>query len=179
MKIKSLPPSLMPRRRYIAFEIEADEPLAKDEVIRAIIRESMEFLGENALSDADIKVVDFDEASQRGFLACRHKAVDEAMASLAVISSANNKRACAVPLGVSGTIKALKRKFLKAPLPAISEVDFELKLMGGLRVARRRGELMDAIPTAEELRNRTKDLNVKYIGLVSKDTTSLDITDTK
>ncbi len=172
-----LPPSMMPRRRYIAFEIEADEPLAREDVVRAITRESIEFLGENSLSDMDLKIVDFDEATQRGFLACRHGAVDAAMACLAMVSGANNKRACAVPLGVSGTIRALKRKFLSARVPAQSPADFDIAIMGGLKGVRRRGELIDAVPMAEELRNRIKDLNVKYIGLVSKET-SLNITDT-
>ncbi len=164
MKIKRLPPSLRARKRYIAFRVEGDDPLRRDEVVRAIWREAMGFLGARYMSEVDLWVMDFNAEAQQGFLACRHEAVGEVKACLALISMIDGRRVRLFPLGVSGTIEALERKFLKEE-PFVKQ-EGEVAFMGGLKLARGRGECLDALPLERGLEERVKDLNLKYIGLI-------------
>lgn len=110
--MKILPHHLRSKKRYVGFEVYGERPLTRDEVTRAIWHEVLAFLGENATSELNLWVLGFDEKSQRGFLTCSHVRVGEIKALLSLIGAVNGKRAMFHVLGVSGTIKALKRKFL-------------------------------------------------------------------
>lgn len=110
--IKILPPSLRERKRYVAFHVHSEAPLKREEVIRTVWNEVLDFLGESTASEVNLWVMSFDEASQKGFLACSHREVGKVKAVLALVSVVNGKKVFIQALGVSGTIKALKRKFL-------------------------------------------------------------------
>lgn len=169
MRIKRLPPTLRDRKRYVAFAVGCDDPLNRDEVARLIWREAASFFGERAMASMNIRVLDFDEDSQRGFLACNHKAVGEVKVSLALVNNTDGRRVATTPIGVSGTLRALKKKFMSKRRASFEALDGEVDLFGGLRLARRRGECLDALPLAKELSERVKNLNVKYIGLVENE----------
>ena len=110
--MKGLPSSLRSKKRYLAFMVYSDEPVARDEVIKAIWREALGFLGENTASELEMWVLDYDEDKKEGFLVCGHKQVGRMKAVLTLVSSLKDKRFLVHPLGVSGTVKALNRKFL-------------------------------------------------------------------
>ncbi len=110
--IKILPSSLREKKRYVAFRTCSEQPLKREEVVRAIWNEVLAFFGENAASEINLWVMNFEEASQKGFLVCSHREVGKVKAALALVSMVNGKKVFLQTLGVSGTIKALKRKFL-------------------------------------------------------------------
>ncbi|MFH1774806.1 MAG: Rpp14/Pop5 family protein [Methanobacteriota archaeon] len=112
--IKILPPSLREKKRYVAFRAYSEEPLKREEVIRAVWSETLAFFGENIASEINLWVLNFDEASQKGFLVCSHREVGKVKAALTLVSMVNGKKVFLQTLGVSGTIKALKRKFLNS-----------------------------------------------------------------
>ncbi len=110
--MKGLPSSLRSKKRYLAFRVYSDEQVARDEVVRAVWREVLGFLGENIASELEVWVLDYDPELREGFLVCGHKQVGRMKAILALVNSYKDKRFSIHPLGVSGTVKALNRKFL-------------------------------------------------------------------
>jgi ribonuclease P/MRP protein subunit POP5 len=96
----------------VAFRVFSQEPVTREEVVRAIWRESAGFLGENRLSELELWVLDYDGEKQQGFLTCTHRGVEVVKACLTLISAAQEKKIMVHVLGVSGTVKALNRKFL-------------------------------------------------------------------
>ena len=112
MRIKALPPSLRTKKRYVAFKVYSQEPVTRDDVVRAIWKETLGFLGENKASELEMWVLDYDNGSQQGFLTCAHTSVEAVKACLTLVNSVQNKKFMVHVLGVSGTVKALNRKFL-------------------------------------------------------------------
>ncbi len=169
MKIKRLPPTLRGRKRYVAFTVDCDERLTRDEVIKLIWRASTGFFGEREMSGINLRVLDFDEDSQEGFLVCSHKCVGDVKVSLALVHDLGGRRVCIVPRGVSGTIRALRRKFIGKRRKTLETIEGEVDLFGGLKLSRRRGKYIDAVPVSQELMERLKNLNVKYVGLIDSE----------
>ena len=110
--IKRLPPSLREKKRYIGFQVYSHEPLTREEVVRGIWKEILSFFGEGIASELNFWVLNFDEDVQKGFLVCKHTEVGRVKAALTLVSKVNDKKVFIHPLGVSGTIKSLRRKFL-------------------------------------------------------------------
>ncbi|MEE9594879.1 MAG: Rpp14/Pop5 family protein [Candidatus Hydrothermarchaeales archaeon] len=168
MKIKRLPPTLRARKRYVAFAVECDEKLRRDEVVKLIWRSATGFFGEKAMARINLRVLDFKEDSQEGFLACHHKAVGDVKVALALVYNTDGRNVSILPLGVSGTLRALKRKFM-GKRSKYEDEDGQVDIFGGLKLARRRGGCIDAVPLSRELEERAKNLNVKYVGLVESE----------
>lgn len=167
MKLKVLPSSLRDKKRYVAFKINCDEEVSREALITAISREGLNFLGENLFGDLNLWVMDYNEAKQEGFLVCRRDKLGEVKACLSLISEIDNRRASIRILGVSGTIKALKRKFLNEEF--VNEKG-SIKVYGRkMRVIRRCGDLVDALPQDEDLNKRLKKMKMRYIGLTKED----------
>ncbi len=97
------------RRRYIAFELvgkasKGDISWTINYVLHARKLEVYKTM---------LKLVLYDTNSRRGLLRCGHKQANEVKAAMLSIKKISGKEASFVILGVSGTIKAAKRKFLK------------------------------------------------------------------
>ena len=95
------------RRRYIAFESTREASVS--DVLRTInfLRASRPKAEQSML-----KLILYDENSRRGLLRCGHKQVDEIKASVLSAGENHAKMISFRVLGVSGTIRAAKRKFL-------------------------------------------------------------------
>ena len=104
---------MRPKRRYIAFEVVGKA--SKGEVARAI---------DNSLHSATnfdraaLKLILYETRSRRGLLRCGHIQVGEVKAAMSSVKRIGSKKTAFTILGVSGTIKAAKRKFL-APSPKV------------------------------------------------------------
>jgi len=103
---------MRPRRRYIAFEITGAK-MGRNDVAKAL---DLTFRGtpDLGLNRALLKLVFYEAGSQRGLLRCGHKQVDEVKAIITG-RKIGEKKASFNILGVSGTIKSAKRKFLISP----------------------------------------------------------------
>jgi ribonuclease P/MRP protein subunit POP5 len=165
--MKRLPPTLREKKRYVAFKLHSDEQISKDELRKAVWTWSLSLLGEIQASALSLWVLDLDEENQIGFLVCRNEALWKIKAVLGLIGEINGKRAHVCVTGVSGTIKALKRKFLNTEPSIIQEKRYD-KLLN-LEIVREYGECVDAVPKNKELLSRLKDLKMKYIGLMRSD----------
>lgn len=94
------------RRRYIAFEVAGNG--SKGDVLRAV---SSLRASQSKADRALVKLVLYDANSRRGLLRCGHRQLDEIKASMAG-AEGGPKRMLFRVRGVSGTIRAAKRKFL-------------------------------------------------------------------
>ncbi len=96
------------RRRYVAFEL-TDEASKRDiswTINHVLHARKLE------VDKTMLKLVLYDTDSRRGLLRCGHKQVNEVKAAMLSVKKIGGKEASFVILGVSGTIKAAKRKFL-------------------------------------------------------------------
>jgi ribonuclease P/MRP protein subunit POP5 len=110
--MKPIPPTLKDKKRYVAFKVHSKEAVSKKQVIDSILKEALGFFGENRVSDFGIWIVDFNDERKDGYLVCNHRFKGDMITTLTLINSIANQRASVHVLGVSGTIKSLKRKFL-------------------------------------------------------------------
>lgn len=105
------------KRRYLAFEILSEGQI-KDfsAVSRQIKANSLDFFGELGLAQAGLMVVEdsWERTRQRGILKVNNKYLNHAKASLALIDSIEGRDAAARSLGVSGTLKKTKEKYIAA-----------------------------------------------------------------
>ena len=91
------------RRRYVAFEL-GGEGVFRSEIARA--------LDESSLARGLLKLIFYDGESRRGLVRCGHTQLGELKTALSKIEEIGGKKVSFNVLGVSGTIKAAKRKFL-------------------------------------------------------------------
>lgn len=98
------------RRRYIAFE-NLGVKIGRNDIIKALNR-SLHHLSGSGPNRALLKLVYYDASSQRGLLRCGHKQVNEVKTAIEGRKKIGDKGVSFRTLGVSGTIKAAKRKFL-------------------------------------------------------------------
>ncbi|MEE8402168.1 MAG: Rpp14/Pop5 family protein [Candidatus Hydrothermarchaeaceae archaeon] len=165
--MKRLPPTLREKKRYVAFKVESDEPITKDEMTRAVWNHALSLLGEIQASSLGLWVLDYNEDAQEGFLVCKNESLWKVKAVLALVGEINGRKAHVCVKGVSGTIKALKRKFLNKGPPLIEEKKYDNPM--NLEIVRSCGDCFDALPGDKELLLRLKDLKMRYVGLMKSD----------
>lgn len=99
------------RRRYIAFEVFHECELDKKSIIHIIHKNYIQLYGEYGLADANIALIDYRE--NKGVLRTTNKALENTKTVLALIRLFNKKEVRFKILGVSGTIKKCKKKYLE------------------------------------------------------------------
>ncbi|ASJ10272.1 ribonuclease P protein component 2 [Thermococcus sp. P6] len=111
-KPKYLPPTLRDKHRYIAFQVIGERPFSGDEIKKAIWDASLLALGFLGSARAKPWFIKFDKKSQTGIVRVDRRHVEELRFALTMVTEINGSRAIFRTLGVSGTIKRLKKKFL-------------------------------------------------------------------
>lgn len=111
---RMLPPSMRPPKRYIIYQVISEQPIVYGELVNAIWTTGMEFLGEVGVAEANIWFVHntYDSGKQAGMIKCRHDNVEKVRAVLTLISVVGETRCTIRILGVTGTIKSAKTKYL-------------------------------------------------------------------
>ncbi len=106
---------MRPPKRYIVYQVISETPIVYGELVSAIWTTAMEFLGELGSSEANIWFVhnSYDAEKQAGIIKCRHDSVEKVRAVLALISVVSESKCTVRILGVTGTIKSAKTKYLK------------------------------------------------------------------
>lgn len=110
---KPLIPTLRERNRYIAFELISESRFKRDEIVREVWNSVLIFLGESGASRTSLWLIEWNENEQNGILKVNHNSVDDVRAALAFVKDINKKDCIFHILGVSGTIKKAREKFLK------------------------------------------------------------------
>ncbi len=110
---KTLPPSLRPRWRYIAYQVMSEEKVKLEDLMNTIWHSILNFLGEAGASQSGIWIIKntYDENRQMGLIRCKHTAVEQVRTALALVQRVGDTRIVIRVLGVSGTIKTAKKKF--------------------------------------------------------------------
>ncbi len=117
--MKKIPPALRKRKRYIAFEIIAVKRIESKDLIFTIKDSLLSLFGDYYSSDAEIWLEYFD--GRRGILRCNHTALSKVKIALTLVGKIKDCKIIPLILGVSGTIKKCKKKYLRgvknAPSP--------------------------------------------------------------
>ncbi|HEX3014715.1 MAG TPA: Rpp14/Pop5 family protein [Methanobacterium sp.] len=120
MKLKILPPSLRNDKRYISFEAVSEVPLGKEDVIPLVWEASLNFHGECKTSKFDLWIMrvwpikSFDNKNIiKGIIQCNREEVNSVRAAILLINKFKGKRVVFHTIGISGTIKAGIKKFIK------------------------------------------------------------------
>ncbi|USG99783.1 ribonuclease P protein component 2 [Thermococcus argininiproducens] len=112
-KPRTLPPTLRDKYRYIAFQVIGERPFKKDEIKRAIWDAALRTLGELGTARTKPWFIKFNEKTQTGIVRCDREYVEELRFAFSLVTEINDSKAIIRSLGVSGTIKRLKIKFLR------------------------------------------------------------------
>ena len=101
---------MRPRHRYVAFDVSGR--FSRNEVARAITNSlrSSQDLGDTSA----LRMIFFEASSGRGLLRCGHKQVVQVKTAILKLKQIGDRDVSFSVLGVSGTIRAAKRKFLPA-----------------------------------------------------------------
>lgn len=113
-----LPPALRSQKRYIVFEVLSEQPVKYEDLTSAIFGSAMGFLGELGSSQAKIWMIQnlYDQETQRGVIKCSHDYVEHMRAVLSLITFVGESKAIVKIIGVTGTIKSAKTKYLSKGL---------------------------------------------------------------
>ncbi len=107
--MKLLPPSLRKRKRYIAFEIISARPVEPEKVREALSTSLLKLYGE--FGSPEFRLIEFRDG--KGMLMCFHDELEKVKIALTLIKKINNQDVIPVILGVAGTIKSCRRKYLE------------------------------------------------------------------
>jgi len=106
-------PTLKERNRYMAFESISSAKFSRNDVVKALWDSALRFLGELGAGKTSLWMMDWDEEKQKGILKANHKSADSVRTALALVNSINGQRVILNVLGISGTIKKTREKYIK------------------------------------------------------------------
>ena len=107
--MKSLPPSLRKRKRYIAFRIIPEGEVEKEDMISAIWESTLSLFGE--FEGVNFRLIEV--GNNAGIVMCPHREVNKLKIALTMIDRAGDKKVLPIILGVAGTIKSCRKKYLE------------------------------------------------------------------
>lgn len=136
--MKGLPKSLRERQRYVWFELELDPwiELGEEELQRQVWWEAQNLYGDLVSSEAELQLVEFEGSV--GVLRVAHDKVGEARAALACVHDVKGVPVGVHVVGVSGTLKSGRKKYLRS-------TEVEETMVDGME-AWRRGKRLDLKP---------------------------------
>lgn len=101
------------KNRYLVLEIISEsKKFNKKAVQGALWNSAFAFLGEAGVARTSLWFVDWNEEKQRGIVKVNRGAVKEIRASIALINKIEGQAVIPQVLGISGTIKAARRKWM-------------------------------------------------------------------
>ncbi|MCD6274566.1 MAG: ribonuclease P protein component 2 [Candidatus Aenigmarchaeota archaeon] len=113
-KIKTLPSSYREKKRYVVFEIISDQKIEFEELIKSVFNYTINLIGILGVAKTNFRFMSdlYNEKKQIFVLRCLPKDVELIRLSMALITEINEKNVCIRSLGVTGTIKSARRKYL-------------------------------------------------------------------
>jgi ribonuclease P/MRP protein subunit POP5 len=98
------------RRRYLALKVVSEQHVNERDVIDAVWNAVLELFGEYGASQTDLSLIKADPERNYAVVRCSHKSLERTRASIASITEINGKPAVVHVIGVSGTLRALRKK---------------------------------------------------------------------
>jgi ribonuclease P/MRP protein subunit POP5 len=163
--LRSWLPVLRDRRRYIAFELEAEDRVTRGDLIGEIRAAQTALFGDRGAAENRLRMISFD--GRFGLIRCTHSRTEECKALLATVSSVGGTRAAIRVRGISGSIKAATEKYIPQSIlqPDENKRRVDLGPVSG-SVARVIGREIDLCP---DDRKMTEGSGTRYVGLTSFD----------
>lgn len=161
--MRSRLPVIRPRRRYLAFELEAEGPVQQRDLVSEIQSSQLSLFGEAGAARNRLVLISFD--GRLGILRCSHTHLQETRAVIASIFYIGGVRAALRTKGVSGTIKTATEKYLQQLSKLSAETDgrrIEIEDVSGC-IVRAHGLAVDICP------DDGKGSDTRYLGLTSFD----------
>ena len=113
MKGKPLLPTLRTKKRYVVYEVIADNDMPLKKATESILASYKECFGIFGLAEAGIKDMNiYNDKMKRGILKINHKYVNNLRAALAMIKNINNEKITIHTVGVSGILKKTKSRYM-------------------------------------------------------------------
>lgn len=111
---KFLPATLREKNRYIAYQVVSENKLIFSDLNSAMWNSILNFLGELESAKARVWIMKdtYDEGKQTGTIKCSHDFVERARSALILIQRIGDARVAIKILGVSGTMKGARTKFM-------------------------------------------------------------------
>ena len=110
-KIKPILPSLREKKRYLVYESVSEMKIQYNYIKRSINSAILSYIGELGYANAGIIILP-ENKNTKGILRVNTKYLDKVKASLTLIESINKERVIVKSVGVSGTLKKAKQKFM-------------------------------------------------------------------
>lgn len=98
------------RRRYLALKVEGEKTVEEKELIQTIWKTILQLFGEHGASQARLALIEYNKQKNLAILHCSHMALPMVRAVIASVTKINGKSASLHVVGVSGTLKALRRQ---------------------------------------------------------------------
>ena len=109
---KPLPSSMREKKRYVVFEVISEGDIDVDVLAEEIYRHGIELLGELGLSKLSMWVMKNMFNGKKGIVRVRPGGVEETRLVLASIRQIDETPAIVSVVGVTGTIRAAKIRYL-------------------------------------------------------------------
>ena len=98
------------KKRYLAFKIGSEQPVNKRDVTDAVWNAVLKLFGEYGASQISLALIEYDAEKNWGIMRCSRRTVEMVRASIASVTEINENSVAMHVVGVSGTLKALRRK---------------------------------------------------------------------
>jgi|SRR3989338_1152796 len=109
--MKPILPSLREKNRYIVYALKTSKKLKFNEIKMAIENAHLKFLGELGSASAGIRVLDHF-SQNKGIVKVNSRYVDKSRVALMLMDTIKGREVEVKTVGVSGTLKKAKTKFL-------------------------------------------------------------------
>ena len=109
--MKPILPTLRENNRYLVYKVNCDVKIALEQVKEAINKACLKLMGEIAMAKANVYVMK-DFKNNKGIVKVNNKYLNELHASLLFVDNINGRKANVESVGVSGTIKKAREKFM-------------------------------------------------------------------
>jgi ribonuclease P/MRP protein subunit POP5 len=106
---------LRKKSRYLAVLIEAEEIVDGKQFSEAIWRSLLRLFGAYGASRSSMQVIECDAAKRYAIVRCFLPALRTVRAAIVSVTSVDNRLVAFHVIGVSGTLKSLRRKFISNP----------------------------------------------------------------
>jgi RNase P/RNase MRP subunit POP5 len=98
------------RRRYLAFRVLCSRRVSEEQLWSTVVSGFRLLYGVKGLSEANLKLIEYEPEASTGILRCSHDHVTQTRATLARVAELFGQPAVVQVDRVSGTIKSLRSK---------------------------------------------------------------------
>lgn len=108
--MKRLPPAIQEKQRYLSFRVRSEMDAEIGDVVDAVWKASLNYLGSKDSSKADFWVIGnrFDEEKQEGVIKVNRGSGDDLRAAITMIDRIGGEKGFIEVMEVSGTMKSLE-----------------------------------------------------------------------